>query len=238
MRERVRFLIGRELRELTQIDPTMTVLDYLRLVERRVGTKEGCAEGDCGACTVAIGRLQGGQVRYRAVNACILFVGQLDGAQLLTVEDLKDQQGGPHVVQQAMVDCHASQCGFCTPGFVMSLFTLYENDPKADHSDTTLTTQRIDDALAGNLCRCTGYEPIVAAARRMLELSRGNPNPFATRWPDTIARLEALDDDETVAVGTASAASLRRRRSMPWPSCCSSIRRPASSQAPLTSACG
>jgi xanthine dehydrogenase small subunit len=201
VRGRVRFLIGEERRELTQLDPTMTVLDYLRLVERQVGTKEGCAEGDCGACTVAIGRLQGGRVRYQAVNACILFVGQLDGAHLLTVEDLKDQQGRPHVVQQAMVDCHASQCGFCTPGFVMSLFTLYENDPKADHSDTTLTTQRIDDALAGNLCRCTGYEPIVAAARRMLQLSRGKPNPFAARWPDTIARLEALDDDETVAVG-------------------------------------
>jgi xanthine dehydrogenase small subunit len=100
-----------------------------------------------------------------------------------------------------MVDCHASQCGFCTPGFVMSLFTLYESDPKADHSDTMLGTQRIDDALAGNLCRCTGYQPIVAAARRMLQLSRGNPNLFAARRPDTIARLEALDDDETVAVG-------------------------------------
>jgi xanthine dehydrogenase small subunit len=201
VRGHVRFLIGQELRELERVDPTMTVLDYLRLVERRVGTKEGCAEGDCGACTVAIGRLRGGRVRYQAVNACILFVGQLDGAQVLTVEDLKDHNGAPHVVQQAMVDCHASQCGFCTPGFVMSLFTLYESDPKADHSDTTLTTQRIDDALAGNLCRCTGYQPIVAAARRTFELSRGNPNLFAARRPDTIARLEALEDDETVAVG-------------------------------------
>jgi xanthine dehydrogenase small subunit len=201
LRGRVRFLIGHELRELEWVDPTMTVLDYLRLTERRVGSKEGCAEGDCGACTVAIGRLHGGRVRYQAVNACILFVGQLDGAQLLTVEDLKDRHGAPHAAQQAMVECHASQCGFCTPGFVMSLFALYENDPKADHSDTTLTTQRIDDALAGNLCRCTGYVPIVAAARRMLQLSRGNPSPFARRQPETIAKLEALQDDETVAVG-------------------------------------
>jgi xanthine dehydrogenase small subunit len=197
----LRFLIGQELRELEHVDPTMTVLDHLRLVERRVGTKDGCAEGDCGACTVVLGRLCDGKIRYQAVNACIMFVGQLDGAQLLTVEDLKGQDGAPHPVQQALVDCHASQCGFCTPGFAMSLFALYESDPKADHNDTTLGTQRIDDALAGNLCRCTGYQPIVAAARRMLQLSRGNPNRFATRWPDTIARLEALQDDETLAVG-------------------------------------
>ena len=136
MRERVRFLLGQELRELDQVDPTMTVLDYLRLVERRTGTKEGCNEGDCGACTVAIGRLADDRVRYQAVNACIRFVGQLDGCQLLTVEDLKGANGELHPVQQAMVDCHASQCGFCTPGFVMSLFALYENDAKADHSDT------------------------------------------------------------------------------------------------------
>ncbi len=193
MRERVRFLIGDELRELERVDPTMTVLDYLRLVERRVGSKEGCAEGDCGACTVALGRVQGGRVRYQAVNACILFVGQLDGAQLLTVEDLK-QGAAPHPVQQAMVDCHASQCGFCTPGFVMSLFVLYENQ------DGPLDAQRIDDALAGNLCRCTGYQPIVAAAQRMLERRGDHPGVFGERR-DTVARLETLVDDETLAVG-------------------------------------
>ena len=202
MRERVRFLIGQELRELEQVDPTMTVLDWLRLVEGRVGTKEGCNEGDCGACTVAIGQLEGDRVRYQAVNACIRFLGQLDGCQLLTVEDLKSQAGEYHPVQQAMVECHASQCGFCTPGFVMSLFALYENDPKADHSTTSLTPERIDDALAGNLCRCTGYAPIVAAAQRMLELSRGRPDRLAAERPDTVARLQALQDQETVAVGS------------------------------------
>jgi len=201
MRGRLRFLLGDELRELDQVDPTTTVLDYLRLVERRVGSKEGCAEGDCGACTVVLGRLHEGRIRYRAVNACILFLGQLEGAQLLTVEDLKDHDGTPHPVQQAMVECHASQCGFCTPGFVMSLFALFESDGRADHSDTVLSDQRIDDALAGNLCRCTGYQPIVAAARRMLELSRGEPDRYASRRPDTIARLEALDDGESLAVG-------------------------------------
>ncbi|MCE3249825.1 MAG: FAD-binding molybdopterin dehydrogenase, partial [Geminicoccaceae bacterium] len=201
MRARVRFLLGQELRELDEVDPTMTVLDYLRLVERRTGTKEGCNEGDCGACTVAIGRLCDDRVRYQAVNACIRFVGQLDGCQLLTIEDLKSRNGEPHPAQQAMVDCHASQCGFCTPGFVMSLFALHENDAKADHSDTALSPQRVDDALAGNLCRCTGYAPIVAAAHRMVQLSRGKPDRLAAERPDTLARLRALEDEATVAVG-------------------------------------
>jgi xanthine dehydrogenase small subunit len=202
MRDTVSFLLGSELKEIREVDPTMTVLDWLRNIERRVGTKEGCAEGDCGACTVALGRLRNGRVHYRAVNACILFVGQLDGCQLLTVEDLKGPNGAPHPVQQALVECHASQCGFCTPGFAMSLFVLYENDRKADHSDTALTEQRVDDALAGNLCRCTGYAPIVAAAHRMLQLSRGAPDRLASERPDTLARLEALQDDATVALGS------------------------------------
>ncbi len=203
MRQQVRFLLGQERRELGKVDPTMTVLDWLRLIERRTGTKEGCNEGDCGACTVAIGRLDDGRIRYQAVNACIRFVGQLDGCQLLTVEDLAGPDGAPHPVQQAMVECHGAQCGFCTPGFVMSLFALYENDPKADHSTTSLSPERVDDALAGNLCRCTGYAPIVAAAHRMLQLSRGAPDRLAALRPDTMARLEALQDDATVTVGDA-----------------------------------
>jgi xanthine dehydrogenase small subunit len=204
MRE-ARFLLGTEERRVGELDPTMTVLDWLRLDERRTGTKEGCAEGDCGACTVAVGRLQDGAIRYRAVNACIQFVGQLDGCQLLTVEDLKGKDGSLHPVQRAMVDCHGSQCGFCTPGFVMSLFTLFE-EGKADHSTTQLSEQRIDDALAGNLCRCTGYAPIVAAARRMVEIARGEPDRFARERPDTLARLQALQDEETVRVEGAGRA--------------------------------
>jgi len=175
--------LGDERRELSAIDPNTTVLNYLRQVERRVGTKEGCGEGDCGACTVVLGELDGGTVRYRAVNSCIQFVGALDGKQLLTVEDLAD--GALHPCQQAMVDCHGSQCGFCTPGIVMSLFALYQEPGTPDRN-------RIDDALAGNLCRCTGYGPIAAAAKAMK--AGAEPDLFAGRASETAAALKALDD--------------------------------------------
>jgi xanthine dehydrogenase small subunit len=108
---------------LEKFSPRATVLDWLREEQRATGTKEGCAEGDCGACTVALGRLKGGRLTYEAVNACILFMGQLDGVELVTVEDLAEGET-LHPVQQAMVDLHASQCGFCTPGIVMSLFAV------------------------------------------------------------------------------------------------------------------
>ncbi|HET6160592.1 MAG TPA: xanthine dehydrogenase small subunit [Dongiaceae bacterium] len=181
----VRFLLGDERRELSGIDPNMTVLNYLRRVERRVGTKEGCGEGDCGACTVVLGELDGDRLIYRTVNSCIQFVGALDGKQLLTVEDLAAPDGTLHPCQQAMVDCHGSQCGFCTPGFVMSLFALYQENGTPDRS-------RIDDALAGNLCRCTGYGPIAAAAKAMK--ANGQPDRFARQAPEAIAALKALDD--------------------------------------------
>jgi xanthine dehydrogenase small subunit len=136
--------------------PTQTVLDYLRLEEKSKGTKEGCNEGDCGACTIALGTLRDGHLRYEPVNACILLMGHLHGKELVTVDDLA-VDGTLHPVQRAMVDQHASQCGFCTPGFVMSLFTLY-------HSGKQPTRQDIVDHIAGNLCRCTGYRPIIDAA--------------------------------------------------------------------------
>ncbi|EWY41942.1 FAD-binding molybdopterin dehydrogenase [Skermanella stibiiresistens SB22] len=193
MRDRVRFLLGNETRELAEVDPTLTVLDWLRLDERKTGTKEGCAEGDCGACTVVVGRLDGDVVRYEAVNACIRFVATLDGCQVLTVEHLREPDGALHPVQQAMVDCHGSQCGFCTPGFVMSMFALYQG------SDEAPSGSQVDDALAGNLCRCTGYTPIVAAAGRMYELQ----GPAADRFAGVAERLAALRDGETLRVGAA-----------------------------------
>jgi len=165
----IRFLLNEQLRELADIDPTLTVLEWLRGLAGLTGTKEGCAEGDCGACTVVLGTPTGdGQMHYRAVNSCILFVPTLDGCQLLTVEHLKAADGRLHPVQQAMVDHHGSQCGFCTPGFVMSLFALYVSESRP-------TRARVNDVLSGNLCRCTGYRPIIDAAQAMYDYAWDEP---------------------------------------------------------------
>jgi xanthine dehydrogenase small subunit len=162
-RSAVRFVLDGEVRTVRELDPATTVLNYLREQEHRTGTKEGCAEGDCGACTVVLADLDGnGRVRCRAVNSCIRFLPTLDGKALITVESLRGRDGRLHPVQRAMVECHGSQCGFCTPGFVMALFALYKCEPSP-------TRERINDTLAGNLCRCTGYRPIIEAAQRMYE---------------------------------------------------------------------
>ncbi|HXA39618.1 MAG TPA: xanthine dehydrogenase small subunit [Phenylobacterium sp.] len=156
----IRFLLDGEVRELADADPTLTVLNLLRYDLRRTGSKEGCAEGDCGACTVVLGELADGKVAFRAVNACLLFAPMLDGRALFTVESLKRPDGALHPVQQAVVACHASQCGFCTPGFVMSLYAHQRSGAATDSAT-------LKDALAGNLCRCTGYGPILAAGQAM-----------------------------------------------------------------------
>ncbi|MEW6644858.1 MAG: xanthine dehydrogenase small subunit [Pseudomonadota bacterium] len=196
MRPHIRFLFGSELQEIDRIAPTMTVLDWLRLTQRQLGTKEGCNEGDCGACTVVVVRPDQGRLSYRAVNACIQPIGSLDGCQLLTVEHLKNDDGTLHAVQAAMVEQHGSQCGFCTPGFVMSLFAF------SKVSGPTPTDQAIDDALSGNLCRCTGYAPIVRAARQAC--AAGEADRFDRQAAETLARLEALQDEATVQVGDTS----------------------------------
>ncbi len=161
-RHKIKFTLDGQVIEVDGADPSRTVLEYLREDLLRTGTKEGCAEGDCGACTVVIADIDscGERLSARAINSCIQFLPTLDGKELITVESL--EQDDLHPAQTAMIDSHASQCGFCTPGFVMSLFALYKTNLHP-------TRQEIDDALAGNLCRCTGYRPIVDAANKMYE---------------------------------------------------------------------
>jgi xanthine dehydrogenase small subunit len=171
MSEPIRFYYQGTVHEVGDIAPTRTVLQHLREDLHCTGTKEGCAEGDCGACTVVIGSLENGALALKAVNSCIQFAATLDGKALFSVEDIQQADGALHPVQQAMVECHGSQCGFCTPGFVMSLWAMYL---KQDSLPSTSQPSRcaVDDALSGNLCRCTGYRPIIDAARRMGELPR------------------------------------------------------------------
>jgi xanthine dehydrogenase small subunit len=167
MSDPIRFYYRGEVHEVSGAAPTRTILQHLREDLHCTGTKEGCAEGDCGACTVVIGSLEDGDVELKAVNSCIQFVPTLDGKALFSVEDLQQPDGALHPVQQALVECHGSQCGFCTPGFAMSLWGLYlQQDGAAP------TRAQIDDTLSGNLCRCTGYRPIIEAARRMCELPK------------------------------------------------------------------
>jgi len=158
--------------------PTRNVLEWLREDAGCPGTKEGCAEGDCGACTVIVAELADndsasgaeptgasvvGELSLRPVNACIRFLPTLDGKALFSVEDLAELRGdGLHPVQQALVECHGSQCGFCTPGFVMTMTACYERNKEAG---TVATRQELADELSGNLCRCTGYVKIIEAVQ-------------------------------------------------------------------------
>ncbi len=196
----VQFVLDGNVVTLDHFDPRRTLLQYLREDLRRCGTKEGCAEGDCGACTVVIGRPYAGRICFEARNACIQLLGPLSGCALYTVESLGTAQD-LHPVQQAMVECHASQCGFCTPGFVMSLFALYKNRSSSDR-------KTVNDALSANLCRCTGYVPIVAAAERMTQLSTskdwlrraGQTLKPVAKERRLVAKLESLRAQGSVAV--------------------------------------
>ena len=188
----IQFLLNRELRTEHALDPNVTVLQYLREHVGKSGTKEGCASGDCGACTVVVGELDGERVRYRTLNSCLTFVSSLHGKQLISVEDLK-HQGQLHSVQQAMVDCHGSQCGFCTPGFVMSLFALQKNSSGFDKADTL-------EALAGNLCRCTGYRPIIDAAEQAC--CRKQPDQFDAAEAQTVAQLKSIAPQDTAELNS------------------------------------
>jgi xanthine dehydrogenase small subunit len=180
---------------LNRFSPRATVLDWLREEMGARGTKEGCAEGDCGACTVVLARRRNGRLAYEPFNACILLLGQLEGAELITIVDLASG-GELHPLQQAMVDTHASQCGFCTPGIVMSLFAAY-------HSDRPPTYAQLCDQLAGNLSRCTGYRPIIAAAQQSCA---GEPaDRFAATSEERAAALAELADRRDMFIGDEAA---------------------------------
>ena len=195
MHDTVRFILADQVEEIRNCDPTRTVLEFLREDRGLKGTKEGCAEGDCGACTVVIGELHDDAVRYRAINSCIQFLATLDGKQLVTVEDLTkaDKQGKTelHAVQQAMLEQDGSQCGFCTPGFIMSLFAMFQNN-----RETTTGRADIELGLAGNLCRCTGYAPIVRAAEQALRAERSDH--FSGREQHIVDLLKSIQSTGTL----------------------------------------
>jgi xanthine dehydrogenase small subunit len=190
----IRFFHRGALVEANGAHPTRSVLDWLREDARSTGTKEGCNEGDCGACTVVIGELALADdpsavrgLKLKTVNACIQFLPTLDGRALFTVEDLKGASG-LHPTQQAMVDCHGSQCGFCTPGFVMSLWSAYERHQACGERPSR---QALADELSGNLCRCTGYRPILDAGERMFDLP-----PALLDTAPVVAALQAIQRED------------------------------------------
>jgi xanthine dehydrogenase small subunit len=193
IRSEVRFLLNDREERLSGVRSSDTLLDHLRLSRRLRGTKEGCAEGDCGACTVLVGRRADGGLVYEPVNACIRLLASVDLCHVVTVEHVA-RGGALHPVQAAMVDLHGSQCGFCTPGFVMSLYALWMRKPRASEGE-------IEEALQGNLCRCTGYQPIINAARSAAQASP-EADPLLAERSRILARLAALDDGSRVDIRT------------------------------------
>ncbi len=196
MGQELRFLLNDTEIRLTEAGARDTLLDFLRLNRRMTGTKEGCAEGDCGACTVLVGRIHHGRLHYEPINACIRFLASCHGCHVVTVEHLRDPNGGLHPVQAAMVEHHGSQCGFCTPGFVMALYGLWMQNPRPDMG-------AIETALQGNLCRCTGYEPIVKAAFAASEAGGQHMDALTVERDRITAALAAIPPGRVeVARGT------------------------------------
>jgi len=193
-RSEIRFRLNDQTVTLRKLPATQTLLDFLRLDRKLTGSKEGCAEGDCGACTVLVGRLRGDELVYEAATACILFTGSLDGCHVVTIEHLAKADGTLHPVQQAMVDLHGSQCGFCTPGFVMSLYGLWMEKSNP-------TRAEIDRALQGNLCRCTGYAPIVRAGMAVSGYGKVENDPLVAERETVLAQLKEWRDGTTADVG-------------------------------------
>ena len=181
----ISFVHKNKIIEIKNLDINETLLNYIRSNLKKTGTKEGCAEGGCGACTVVLGELKNNEINYKAVNSCISFLPTLQGKQLILVEDLISKNGSLHPVQEAMVNYHGSQCGFCTPGFVMSLFSMFKNFSK-------FKDDIIKDSISGNLCRCTGYQPILKAARSLK--NKNKVDDFSKNKEITINLLKKIDN--------------------------------------------
>ena len=185
----IEFVYQDRIFEVKDPDSNETLLNYIRTKLKKTGTKEGCAEGGCGACTVVLGELQNNEISYRAINSCITFLPTLQGKQLILVEDLISKEGSLHPVQQAMVSYHGSQCGFCTPGFVMSLFSMFKKHSKFKDDE-------IKDSIAGNLCRCTGYQPIIKAAKSLK--NKNKIDHFTKNKKNTINLLKKINNRSIV----------------------------------------
>tara|TARA_B100001029_G_scaffold172005_1_gene169339 strand:- start:420 stop:1853 length:1434 start_codon:yes stop_codon:yes gene_type:complete len=184
----VQFIFENKLIEIKNPDPNQTLLSYIRHELKKTGTKEGCAEGGCGACTIVLGELNNNKIKYKAINSCISFTPILHGKQLIVVENLVTSKGSYHPVQEAMVKYHASQCGFCTPGFVMSIFAMSKNKNKNNEED-------IKDAISGNLCRCTGYRPIIDAAKN---IKKNKSDEFDQNSQRTIKLLKTIHSNNII----------------------------------------
>lgn len=193
-RDKMRILLNDREIAVPDVGAARTLLDFLRIERRLTGTKEGCAEGDCGACTVLVGRLEGGTLRYEPVNACIRFLASVDGYHVVTVEHLAGTDGALNPVQRAMVAEHGSQCGFCTPGIVMALYALWMQVPEPDEA-------QIETALQGNLCRCTGYAPIIRAAQAASRYGPPAADRLSRDRTRVTAALVALRDGARVVTG-------------------------------------
>lgn len=192
----IRFIRRGELVSLTNVPPDRTLLEVLREDLGCTGTKEGCGEGDCGACTVVVAEPEAGALKYRAINSCIRLAHSVDGMALWTVEDLAADDGTLHPAQEAMVRCHGSQCGFCTPGFVMSLFGMYQNHVCKGQP---VSRELAQEELSGNLCRCTGYRPILDAAQQMAGLPK-----VAVREQEVLRQLDALAQKRALVPATGT----------------------------------
>ncbi len=184
----VQFIFENKLVEIKNPDPNQTLLNYIRYDLKRTGTKEGCAEGGCGACTVVLGELKNNKIHYKAINSCISFTPILHGKQLIVVENLISKNGSYHPVQEAMVKYHASQCGFCTPGFVMSIFAMFKSKYK-------INEENIKDAISGNLCRCTGYRPIIDAAKN---IKKNKSDEFGRYNQETIKLFKKIHPESLI----------------------------------------